>query len=198
LSGKNRISPARRRSSDLSDFIRLFNPARATAPRLRHGALIMSLKSPLLALALCLAASAASAHDYKIGSLSIGHPWSRATPKGATLGAGYLKITNNGSEPDRLIGGSADFAGRFEIHEMKMEGGVMKMRSLPNGIEIKPGQTVELKPGGYHLMFPALKAPLEQGKKVKGTLRFEKAGSVDVEYAVEAMGGAPKEAHHGH
>lgn len=158
----------------------------------------MHLKSLLLALALCLGASAASAHEYKIGNLNIGHPWSRATPKGATLAAGYLTIKNNGSEPDRLVGGSADFAGRFELHEMKMEGGIMKMRSLPNGIEIKPGQTVELKPGGYHLMFPALKAPLEQGQKVKGTLRFEKAGTIDVEYAVEAMGGAPQGAHHGH
>lgn len=157
----------------------------------------MHLKSLLLAATLCLSATFATAHEFKVGNLHIGHPWSRATPKGATLAAGYLKITNNGSEPDRLIGGSADFAGRFEIHEMAMEGSVMKMRSLPNGIEIKPGQTVELKPGGFHLMFPALKQPLEQGQKVKGTLRFEKAGSVDVEYAVEAMGGSPK-GHQGH
>jgi copper(I)-binding protein len=157
----------------------------------------MHLKSLSLALSLCLGAGVVSAHEYKIGNLQIGHPWSRATPKGATLAAGYLTIKNNGSEPDRLVGGSADFAGRFEIHEMKMEGGVMKMRSVSNGIEIKPGETVELKPGGYHLMFPALKTQLEQGRKVKGTLRFEKAGSVDVEYAVEAIGGSPKGAHQG-
>lgn len=156
----------------------------------------MHLKSLLLAVVVCLSAAPAFAHEYKVGNLHIGHPWTRATPKGATLGAGYLKITNNGSEADRLVGGSADFSRRFEIHEMKMEGSVMKMRSLPEGIEIKPGQTVELKPGGFHLMFPGLKQPLEEGKKVKGTLRFEKAGSVDVEYKVEAMGGAP--AHHGH
>lgn len=156
----------------------------------------MRWTSIMLATALVLSAGAASAHGYKIGSLEIGHPWSRVTPKGATLAAGYLKITNTGKEADRLVGGSADFAGRFEIHEMKEEGGVMKMRALPDGIEIKPGETVELKPGGYHLMFPALKQQLEQGKKVKGTLRFEKAGTVDVEYAVEAIGGAP--AHHGH
>ena len=158
--------------------------------------LVMKLKSMLLAALLVFGANAASAHEFKVGNLHIGHPWSRATPKGAKLAAGYLKITNNGSVADRLIGGSADFSGRFEIHEMKDEGGVMKMRALPNGIEIKPGETVELKPGGYHLMFPDLKQPLEQGKKVKGTLKFEKAGSVDVEYAVEAMGAAP--AHHGH
>jgi copper(I)-binding protein len=158
----------------------------------------MTFKSLFFACALTLCANAASAHEYKIGNLQIGHPWSRATPKGATIAAGYLKITNNGSETDRLVGGSAAFAGRFEIHEMKEEGGVMKMRALPAGIEIKPGETVELKPGGFHLMFPALKQPLEQGKKVKGTLTFEKAGSVDVEYAVEAMGSSPKGAHQGH
>ena len=72
-----------------------------------------------------------------------------------------------------------------------MDGGVMKMRPLPNGIEIKPGQTVEFKPGSYHLMFVGLKEPFEKGKRVKGTLQFEKAGTVEVEYAVEAVGGQP-------
>jgi copper(I)-binding protein len=103
-----------------------------------------------------------------------------------------MTLINTGKEPDRLVGGALPTAGKFEIHEMKMEGSVMKMRMLPNGIEIKPGQTVELKPGSYHLMFIGLKAPFEQGKKVKGTLRFEKAGTVEVEYAVEAVGGTPK------
>ena len=70
-----------------------------------------------------------------------------------------------------------------------MDDGVMKMRPLPNGIEIKPGETVELKPGSYHLMFVGLKQPFEKGKRVKGTLQFEKAGTVDVEYVVEAVGG---------
>jgi copper(I)-binding protein len=106
-----------------------------------------------------------------------------------------MTLTNTGSEPDRLIGGSNAVAGKFEIHEMSMDGGVMKMRMLPKGIEIKPGQTVELKPGSYHLMFVGLKAPFEQGKRVKGTLQFEKAGTVDVEYAVEAIGGAPGKGH---
>ncbi len=156
----------------------------------------MTLKSFLLTAALVCLAGSASAHGYKLGALEIGHPWTRATPKGATLAAGYMKITNTGQETDRLVGGSADFAARLEIHEMAMEGGGMKMRPLPAGIEIKPGQTIELKPGGYHLMFPGLKQQLDKGQKVKGTLRFEKAGSVDVEYAVEAMGG--EGAHQGH
>ena len=160
------------------------------------------MKSVLLAAMLAVAASAASAHEYKAGSLEIKHPWSRATPKGATVAGGYMKIINTGTTPDRLVGGSSAAAPKFEIHEMSMDGGVMKMRMLPKGIEIKPGQTVELKPGGYHLMFVGVTAPLEQGKRVKGTLEFEKAGKIEVEYAVEAIGGTPKGqgggGHHGH
>lgn len=143
-------------------------------------------------------ASAALAHDFKIGSIDIDHPWTRATPKGASVAGGYLKITNKGTQEDRLIGGSFDGAGRFEVHEMKMESGIMKMRPLPKGIAIKPGESVELKPGGYHVMFMDLKAPVEQGKNVKGTLVFEKAGKVDVEYTVEAVGATPKTEHKGH
>ena len=159
------------------------------------------MKSVLLAAMLAVAASAASAHEYKAGSLEIKHPWSRATPKGATVAGGYMKIINTGTTPDRLVGGSSAAAPKFEIHEMSMDGGVMKMRMLPKGIEIKPGQTVELKPGGYHLMFVGVTAPLEQGKRVKGTLEFEKAGKVEVEYAVEAIGASPQSGrggHHGH
>jgi copper(I)-binding protein len=155
------------------------------------------MTSVLLAAILAFAATAASAHEYKAGSLQIQHPWSRATPKGATVAGGYMKIVNTGSTPDRLVGGSTEAAPKFEIHEMSMQGGVMKMRMLPKGLEIKPGQTVELKPGGYHLMFVGISAPLQQGKPVKGTLEFEKAGKIEVEYAVEAIGGAPK-GHHGH
>jgi copper(I)-binding protein len=156
------------------------------------------MKSVLLAAMLAIAATAASAHEYKAGSLEIKHPWSRATPKGATIAGGYLKIINTGTAPDRLVGGSTEVAGKFEIHEMSMDNGVMKMRPLAGGVEIKPGQTVEFKPGSYHLMFVGISKPLEQGKRVKGTLEFEKAGKVDVEYAVEAIGGTPKDEHAGH
>ncbi|NWG24629.1 MAG: copper chaperone PCu(A)C [Pseudorhodoplanes sp.] len=143
-------------------------------------------------------ASAAFAHDYKVGSIDINHPWTRATPKGASVAGGYLSITNKGTSQDRLVGGSLHGAGRLEIHEMKMEGGIMKMRPLPDGILIKPGETVELKPGGYHVMFMDLKGPIEQGKPIKGTLIFEKAGKVDIEYTVEAVGATPKPDHKGH
>jgi copper(I)-binding protein len=82
-----------------------------------------------------------------------------------------------------------------EIHEMKMEGNVMRMRELEHGLEIKPGATVALAPGGFHLMMMGLKAPLKQGEKVPVTLTFEKAGSIDVELEVKAMGAMP--GHHG-
>src|SRR5213593_588739 len=89
--------------------------------------------------AFALAVSAAAAGDYKAGSLDISDPWSRATPKGASVAAGYMTIKNTGSSPDRLIEGSSDVASRFELHEMKMEDGVAKMRPVKGGLEIKPG-----------------------------------------------------------
>ena len=149
----------------------------------------MHVKSLFLAVAFAFAATIAAAHEYKAGALQIGHPWARATPKGASVGGGYLKITNTGSETDRLVGASAAFAGRAEIHQMTMNQGVMQMRPVDGGIEIKPGETVELKPGSFHLMFMDLKQPLEQGKSVGGSLVFQKAGKVDVDFAVEGVGG---------
>ena len=89
-----------------------------------------------------LAANVTWAHEYKLGTLHIEHPWARATPKGTSVGGGYMKITNTGTAPDRLIGGSSPISGRFEIHEMSMDNGVMRMRPLKDGLEIKPGETV--------------------------------------------------------
>jgi periplasmic copper chaperone A len=137
---------------------------------------------------------------YKVGALVIEAPWTRATPGGARVGGAYLKITNTGTESDRLIGGSLPIAATVEVHQMSMTDGVMKMRKLEMGLEIKPGQTVELKPGGYHLMFTGLRQALQQGQPVKGTLQFEKAGSVEVEYRVAPTGarsgeGGQKEQH---
>lgn len=148
------------------------------------------MKPISIAIALTLAAATTStlADDYKVGALEIDHPWARATPKGAKTAAGYMVIKNTGTTPDRLVGGSLAVAGSVEVHQMTMQGGVMKMRPVAGGLEIKPGETLELKPESYHVMFMDLKAPLMKGQPVKGTLSFEKAGSVDVEYAVEAIG----------
>jgi copper(I)-binding protein len=132
-------------------------------------------------------ACGAMAEDFAIGGLQIGGPWARATPSGANVGAGYLTITNKGNAPDRLIGGTAAPATRFEVHTTVVEGGVARMRPVA-GLEIKPGQTVEFKPGGMHVMFVGLKQPLKQGQRIKGTLVFEKAGTIEIEFAVQAAG----------
>jgi periplasmic copper chaperone A len=146
-----------------------------------------SMKTPLVvALAASLFATGAMAQQYKVGSLEIEHPWSRATPKGAKTGAGYAGIKNNGSTPDRLIGGSFAAAEKVEVHQMTMDQSVMKMRPLAGGVEIKAGETVELKPDGMHLMFIGLKQPLKQGEQVSGTLEFEKAGTIQVQYSSRA------------
>src|SRR5450631_1185393 len=113
---------------------------------------------------------------------------SRATPGGAKVGGGYLTIENKGSTPDRLIGGSADVAGKVEIHEMAMNNGVMTMRPLDKGLTIEPGKTVKLAPGGYHLMMSDLKSPLKRGDKLPVTLEFEKAGKVTVSFDVQGIG----------
>jgi periplasmic copper chaperone A len=142
--------------------------------------------------ALALAgATALSAHEFKAGDLQIAHPWTRATPKGASTAAGYLKITNNGKEADTLVAASSEAADKVEIHEMTMENDVMKMRQLKDGFEIKPGETVELKPGASHLMIVGVKTPFKEGTMIKGTLTFAKAGTVPVEFKVEAIGGTP-------
>lgn len=145
----------------------------------------------ILALAALAPAGAALAHEYTLGKLMIGHPWSRATAPGVKIGGGYLTVMNHGDAPDRLIKVEAPFAERAEIHESSVEDGVAKMREIEGGVVVKPGETVEFAPGGKHLMFVGLKAPLTKGEKVKGALVFEAAGRVEVEFAVEAAGAKP-------
>ena len=146
--------------------------------RLALAALFSVLALPALAL------------DYKLGAIEIRQPWTRATAPTAESGGGFLVLTNTGTTPDRLIAVKSPTADKAEIHEMKMEGNVMRMRELEKGIEIRPGATVELKPGGFHIMFMGLKAPFAKDAKVPLTLVFEKAGSIDVELNVQAMGAA--------
>jgi len=135
-----------------------------------------------------IAAVPAAAADYDVGSIHISTPWARATPKGAASGAGYMTITNKGTKPDAVSCVSDDASAQCQIHTMTLEGGVMKMRPVEGGLEIKPGETVTLQPGGYHIMFVNLKHGLEQGQSVKATLKFEHAGTVDVEYPIAAIG----------
>ena len=147
----------------------------------------MKFSYSLAAATLLLSAGIASAHDFNAGSLKIGHPWSRATPAGAKVGGGYLSIENTGPVADRLVAVSVPFAARSEIHEMAVKDGIMTMRPLDQGVEVPAGAKVEFKPGGYHIMFMELKQPLKQGDSMKGTLTFEKAGTVDVEFKVDSI-----------
>ncbi len=157
-------------------------PHRAQS-RVAGGVLIAAL-----ALAVAAGGGLAQTASYKVGDLTIEAPWARATPAGAKVGGAYLKISNRGTQADRLLGGSLTGASAVEVHEMSMSNNVMKMRHLTDGLEIKPGQTVELKPGGYHLMLTGLREGLKQGDKVKGSLSFERAGTVEVEYTVAPIG----------
>lgn len=137
------------------------------------------------------------AHEFKVGDLEVDHPWSRATPPGARVAAGYATIRNTGSEPDRLIAVSGAISDRVEIHEMAVDGnGVMTMRPV-QGVEIPAGGSAELKPGGFHIMFMELNGGPKEGETFKGSLTFEKAGTLEVEFAVEAMGGGGHGSGHG-
>lgn len=144
----------------------------------------------------------AMAHEFKAGELLIKHPWSRATVPAAKVAGGYLTVVNPTAQADRLVSTTVEIADRAEIHEMSMKDGVMSMRAISGGLEVPANGELALEPGkgghaGYHLMFMGLKRPLKEGEKFAGTLTFEKAGTVSVEFAVEAMG-KKSEDHSGH
>jgi periplasmic copper chaperone A len=149
------------------------------------------------AMAAPAAAPAASA-PVKAGDLTIETPWLRATPNGAKVAGGYVRITNTGPAPDTLTGASVPFAKTGDIHSMSMEGGVMKMAPVSDGLTIKPGETVELKPGGYHLMFEGLTGAPKAGETVSGTLTFQRAGTVPVTFSVAPIGAASPGGQHQH
>lgn len=160
--------------------------------------IITKTRLGMLALALALALPAtANAHGYKAGDLEIGHPWSRQTPDGAKVGVGYIKsIRNNGTTPDRLVAVEAAIASKVEIHESREVDGVARMRPV-EAIDIPAGGEVSLAPSGYHMMLTGLKEPLSEGENIPATLVFERAGRVEVELQVEAMGATPKaHSHH--
>lgn len=166
-------------------------------PIIRHAPLRTMFTATLLltgANAPALIAPAA-AHEFKVGKLTLQHPWTRATT--GKVGAGYTTIVNTGTNADQLVSASSPAVDKVEIHSMTMDGGVMKMRPLPDGIAIPAGGTSKLAPGGYHLMLLGLKAPLVEGKLVPLTLNFAKAGPVKVELKVEAAG-ASEPAHSNH
>ncbi len=147
-----------------------------------------------LAIALSLAAlQPVLAHD--ASPVHVEQPWARATPPGAKVAGAFATIENHGSTPDRLVSATADVAARVEIHEMAVTDGVMTMRPLADGLPVPADGSVELKPGSYHLMLMDLAGPLKEGQHVAGTLTFEKAGTMPVEFVVAPIGAKAPVAH---
>jgi copper(I)-binding protein len=133
------------------------------------------------------------AHGFQKGDLSVRHPWTRATPPGAEVGVGYLEIRNAGRDPDRLIGASTPAAERVELHVLEREGEVVKMREA-KGLAVPARARLVLRPGGTHLMIVGLRRPFVKGERIPLTLRFEKAGELQVELEVQALDS--RKAHH--
>jgi periplasmic copper chaperone A len=134
------------------------------------------------------------AHEYQLRSLRIDHPFARATPPGGRSGGIFLSVENNGDRTDRLLTVSTPVAGIAELHQMVMDAGVMRMRAVA-GLDVKPGDRLVLKPGGYHVMLADLKRPLHAGDTFPLTLGFEKAGSIEVSVIVESMAAGAMQPH---
>ncbi|RYG60144.1 MAG: copper chaperone PCu(A)C [Alphaproteobacteria bacterium] len=140
-----------------------------------------------LMLGLMLLPAAAMAHEYEAGSLVINHPWTRATPAGSEIAVGYLSVVNKGETPDWLVDAEVDGVGHVMIHETVEDEGIAKMEHVDK-VMVAPGETVDFRPGGLHLMWMDMKKPLKEGQGVNGVLVFERAGRVTVSYKVEAAG----------
>lgn len=128
--------------------------------------------------------------------ITVENPFVFETPAMARAGGGFLTITNTGAEPDTLLGVEADFP-KVEIHETRVADGRATMRPA-GALEIAPGETLSLAPGGLHVMFMGLSDPFEAGETVPVTLLFDKAGAVAVEMPVVPRDSAGMGAAHGH
>jgi copper(I)-binding protein len=146
----------------------------------------MNLKHLFAGAVIAAGSLVAQAHEFKLGSITIGHPYARSTAAGQPNGGAFLSLANQGGD-DKLVAVSADVAASVELHSMSMEGDVMKMRQI-DALALPAGKTVLLSPGGYHVMMLGLKAPLKQGDKFPLQLTFEKAGAVTVTVNVEGPG----------
>lgn len=139
----------------------------------------------------------ALAHHFTQGALFIQHPWSRALPKSAKTGAGYMKISNSGDSDDALVSVTSPLSDRIEFHQMSMDHNVMKMRQLKTPLVIPAHADVTLDPSSLHIMFLNIKKPFVAGESFPATLHFQKAGDVDVEFFIEAMGATVPKSHSG-
>lgn len=149
-------------------------------------------------LGLCLLSAGAMAHEFKLGDIKIGHPWSRAMPESSSTGGVYLSLNNQGKTADKLLSASTPRAAKAELHTHLNDKGVMRMREVAGGVAVAGGQEVKFAPGSYHVMLMGLKQPLRVGDRFPLTLRFEKAGSVTVEVVVEDGVAAAAPAEHAH
>ncbi|KZL18851.1 hypothetical protein PsAD2_02367 [Pseudovibrio axinellae] len=157
----------------------------------------MKTRALLVAAALvAFAGSSAFADSVEHGNLTIKDSWTRATPPNAKSGGAFVSITNNGNEDAHLVAAISDHAKRTEIHEMSVNDGVMKMRKLDDGVVIPAGETLELKPGSYHVMFMGINQPFKMGEELKVTLQFEKAGPVEVTFPIMKIGAKSGKMHH--
>lgn len=154
----------------------------------------MSIRLMTAAALAFLVALPASAGEYRQGDIAIENPWARATAGRAANGASFMKLVNSGATDDRLIKAETGVSKKTELHTHIMDGDVMKMRPVP-AIDLPAGETVMLKPGGLHVMMLGLHDPLKKGESFPVTLTFEKAGSVTVDVAIQAVGA--KDAGHG-
>ncbi len=133
-----------------------------------------------------------------VGDIEITGAFTRATLPNAPVAGGFLTLTNKGAEDDRLVSVTTPIAAMGQIHEMAMEGDVMKMRQLKDGIVVPAGETVVLEPGGYHLMFMGLNGPVVEGTSVAVTLTFEKAGAITVDLVAAGTSADAPAGHGGH
>lgn len=141
----------------------------------------------LIVASCAILAMPALAHDYSIGDLTIEHPFSFATPPGSATAAGYMEITNNGTEDDVLVSAASSFP-MTQLHKTEMTDGIMKMRHQMGGVPVPAGETVAFQPGGLHVMFMGLDSHLTEGEENTVTLTFENAGTIDVTFNVEKRG----------
>jgi len=140
------------------------------------------------AILLVAGVAAASAQTYQLGPIEISVPWTRAMPPAADAGGGFMTIRNTGTTDDRLVSATSPVAAEVQIHTMDMADGVMRMRELVDGLPIPAGATVQLAPGGYHMMFLDLPTPIAIDTPVSVTLVFERAGEITVDLTVVPPG----------
>ena len=140
----------------------------------------------LFSIAIMALTGSIQAQEAKVGSIKIENAYVRATAPGQPAAGAFMKIDNSGTA-DQLVSASSPAAGEVQLHQMSMEGNVMKMGQVKD-IAVPANGSVDLKPGGYHIMLMNIKAPLKAGETVPVKLKFAKAGEVEVKLPVNAVG----------